>query len=64
MQTSVVATISVGFLKKLGALLTTLCLGHLTYKINTEFKKGLFTGIILMDLQKKALDALTIKFYY
>ena len=26
--------------------------GHLTDKITTRFEKGLFTGIILIDLQK------------
>ena len=28
------------------------CLGHLTDKITTGFEKGLFTGMILIDLQK------------
>ena len=28
------------------------CLGHLIDKINTGFEKGLFTGMILIDLQK------------
>ena len=28
------------------------CLGHLTDKITTGFEQGLFTGIILIDLQK------------
>ena len=27
-------------------------LGHLTDKINTRFEKGLFTGMVLIDLQK------------
>ena len=31
---------------------TNTCLGHLTDKINTGFEKGLFTGMILIDLQK------------
>ena len=31
---------------------TNTCLGHLTDKITTEFEKGLFTGMILIDLQK------------
>ena len=31
---------------------TNTCLGHLTYKITTGFEKGLFTGMILIDLQK------------
>ena len=31
---------------------TDTCLGHLTDKITTEFEKGLFTGMILIDLQK------------
>ena len=31
---------------------TNTCLGHLTDKITTGFKKGLFTGMILIDLQK------------
>ena len=30
---------------------TNTCLGHLTDKINTGFEKGLFTGMILIDLQ-------------
>ena len=29
-----------------------ICLGHLTDKITTGFEKGLFTGMILIDLQK------------
>ena len=28
------------------------CLGHLTDKITTGFEKGLFTGMVLIDLQK------------
>ena len=31
---------------------TNTCLGHLTDKITTGFEKGLFTGLILIDLQK------------
>ena len=31
---------------------TNTCLGHLTDKITTGFEKGLFTGMILIDLQK------------
>ena len=31
---------------------TNTCLGHLTDKITTGFEKGLFTGMILSDLQK------------
>ena len=31
---------------------TNTCLGHLTDKITTRFEKGLFTGMILIDLQK------------
>ena len=31
---------------------TNTCLGHLTDKITTGFEKGLFTGMILNDLQK------------
>ena len=31
---------------------TRTCLGHLTDKITTGFEKGLFTGMILIDLQK------------
>ena len=31
---------------------TSTCLGHLTDKITTGFEKGLFTGMILIDLQK------------
>ena len=31
---------------------TDTCLGHLTDKITIEFEKGLFTGMILIDLQK------------
>ena len=31
---------------------TNTCLGHLTDKITTGFKKGVFTGMILIDLQK------------
>ena len=31
---------------------TNTCLGHLTDKIATGFEKGLFTGMILTDLQK------------
>ena len=31
---------------------TNTCLGHLTDKINTGFEKGLFNGMILIDLQK------------
>ena len=34
---------------------TNTCLGHLTSKITSGFEKGLFTGMILIDL-KKALD--------
>ena len=34
---------------------TNTCLGHLTDKITTRFKKYRFTGMILIDLQK-ALD--------
>ena len=30
---------------------TNTCLGHLTGKITTGFEKGLFTGMILIDLQ-------------
>ena len=32
--------------------ITNTCLGHLTNKITTGFEKGLFTGMILIDLQK------------
>ena len=38
-----------GFRKKYS---TSTCLGHLTDKITTGFEKGLFTGMILIDLQK------------
>ena len=38
-----------GFLKNYS---TNTCLGHLTDKITTGFEKGLFTGMILIDLQK------------
>ena len=38
-----------GFRKKYS---TNTCLGHLTDKITTGFEKGLFTGMILSDLQK------------
>ena len=31
---------------------TNTCLGHLTNKITTEFEKGPFTGMVLIDLQK------------
>ena len=31
---------------------TNTCLGHLTDKITTRFEKGLFTGMMLIDLQK------------
>ena len=31
---------------------TNTCLGHLTDKITTGFEKGLFTGMVLIDLQK------------
>ena len=31
---------------------TNTCLGHLTDNITTGFEKGLFTGMILFDLQK------------
>ena len=31
---------------------TNTCLGHLTDKINTGFEKGLFTGMVLIGLQK------------
>ena len=31
---------------------TNTCLGHLTNKIATRFKKGLFTGMVLIDIQK------------
>ena len=34
------------------------CLGHLTDQIPTGFGKGLFTGIILIDLQKKVFDTI------
>ena len=36
---------------------TNTCLGHLTDKITTGFENGLFTGMILIDLQK-ALDTI------
>ena len=41
---------------------TNTCLGHLTDRITTKFEKGLFTGMILIDLQKR-LTPLTTKFY-
>ena len=31
---------------------TNICLGHLTNKITTRFEKGLFAGMVLIDLQK------------
>ena len=31
---------------------TNTCLGHLTEKSTTGFEKGLFTGMVLVDLQK------------
>ena len=34
------------------------CLGHLTDQIPTAFGKGLFTGMILIDLQKKVFDTI------
>ena len=34
------------------------CLGHLTDQIPTGFGKGLFTGMILIDLQKKIFDTI------
>ena len=39
------------------------CLGHLTDKITTGFDKGLFTGMILIDLQK-AFDTIDKKKKY
>ena len=36
---------------------TNTCLGHLTDKITTGFEKGLFNGMILVDL-KKAFDTI------
>ena len=36
------------------------CLGHLTDKITTGFEKSLFTGIILIDLQK-AFDTINLQ---
>ena len=41
---------------------TNTCLGHLTDKITTGFEKGLFTGMVLIDLQK-AFDTIDHKFY-
>ena len=34
------------------------CLGHLTDQIPTAFGTGLFTGMILIDLQKKVFDTI------
>ena len=31
---------------------TNTCLGHVTHKITIRFEKGLFTGMVLIDLQK------------
>ena len=36
---------------------TNTCLGHLTDKVTTRFEKGLFTGMVLINLQK-AFDAI------
>ena len=35
------------------------CLGHLTDKITTGFEKGLFTGVVFIDLQK-AFDTIDL----
>ena len=37
---------------------TNTCLGHLTDEITTRFEKSIFTGMILVDLQK-AFDTIT-----
>ena len=39
---------------------TNTCIGHLTDKITTRFKKGIFTGLILIDLQK-AFDTIDLQ---
>ena len=41
--------LQLGFWKKYS---TNTCLQHLTDKITTRFEKGLFTGMVLIDLQK------------